>query len=221
MQPKNLTHYQSLWKKVGLNWENESPHFKTRTPQKETLDFIKFLKENGINSGKALDLGCGGGRHIITFAKSGFDSYGIDFSENAINLAKLDAKDKKVKVHLKVGDVLKLPYKQNSFDIVHDTGCLHHLRKSEWKLYLENLLKVLKKDGHYKLFCFNSNTKFHLGKKISSKNNYSLKREHYTHFFTKKDIKALFLKDFKILKTIEEKRKDGFRTFNIFYMKRK
>jgi 2-polyprenyl-3-methyl-5-hydroxy-6-metoxy-1,4-benzoquinol methylase len=210
---KQKQHYENLWKKVG-NWENESIHFKTRTPQQETLDFIKFLKVKG----KALDIGCGGGRHTIAFAKAGFQSYGIDYSKTAIKLVKLDAKDKKVKVNLKVGDVLNLPYKKDFFDVVHDTGCLHHIRKKDWKKYNKNILKVLKKDGYYKLFCFNNHTKFLTGKKIDK--NWVVRKQHYTHFFTIQEIKELFSKNFKILKTIEEKRKDGLRSFYIIYMQK-
>ena len=214
---KQKQHYEQLWKKVG-NWDNESPHYKTRNPQKETLDFIEFLKKNKVK-GRSLDIGCGGGRHVIAFAKTGFNSYGIDYSKKAIKLAKLDAKDKNIKVNLKIGNVFNLPYKKDFFDVVHDTGCLHHIRKKDWPIYLKNILKVLKKDGYYKLFCFNNNTKFLTGKKIGK--NWITRKQHYTHFFTKQETLELFEKDFKIIKTIEEKRKQGLRSFYITYMQKK
>lgn len=212
-------HYEELWKKVG-NWEHESPHYKTRAPQKETLDFIKFLKKKEIK-GKALDVGCGGGRHVILFAKHGFESYGIDYSKAAIKLAKQDAKAKKIKVHLKAGDVLNLPYKKNSFDVVHDTGCLHHIKKKDWPLYLKNILKVLKPGGYYKLFSFSSKTKFLTGKPITKDKRWILHRKHYSYFFTKKEFKDIFSKYFDILKIAEEKRKGGVRAFYIVYMVKK
>ena len=213
-------HYENLWEKVG-DWENESPNFKTRTPQQETIDFIRFLKQKGIKQGKALDIGCGGGRHAILFAKQGYQSYGVDFSEKAIELAKKDAKDKKVKLNLKVRDILKTDYKKDSFDIIHDTGCLHHLKKEDWNLYLKNILKLLKKGGYYKLFAFSINTKFLTGKKIEKNKNWIVKNNHYTHFFTKKEIKDLFSKHFSIIKILEEKRKQGLRSFYIAYMRKK
>jgi len=213
-------HYENLWKKVGL-WKNESPNFKTRNPQKETIDFIDFLRSKKITKGKALDIGCGGGRHVILFAKQGFQSYGIDFSKTAIKLAKIDAKDKNINANFKVGDVLKLPYKKDTFDIVHDSGCLHHLSKRDWDLYLKNVLKVLKKEGYLKLFVFSDNTKYLTGHKISKTKNWIIHRSHYTHFFSKKEIKELFSGYFKILKIIEEKRKDDLRSFYIAYMQKK
>jgi len=217
---KHKQHYENLWKKVGL-WEHESPHYKTRTPQKETLDFISFLKNKGITRGKALDLGCGGGRHVIAFAKAGFESYGIDFSKTAIKLANLDAKAKEVKVNLRNGDILKAKYQKNSFDIIHDSGCLHHLKKQEQKIYLKILLNILKPSGYYKLFCFNNHTKFLTGKKISKDKNSIKNKGHYTHFFSKLEIKKTFGKHFKILKIIEEKRKDNLRSFYIAYAQKR
>jgi len=205
---------------VGL-WKNESPNFKTRDPQKETVDFIDFLRSKKITKGKVLDLGCGGGRHVILFAKQGFESYGIDFSKTAVKLAKIDAKDKKVEAHLKVGDVLRLPYKKNTFDIVHDSGCLHHLSKRDWNIYLKNVLKVLKKGGYFKLFAFSDNTRYLTGHKILKTKNWIVHKAHYTHFFSKKEIKDFFSEHFNILNIIEEKRKDDLRSFYIAYMQKK
>ena len=105
-------HYNELWKKVD-GWKNESKAFKTREPQQENLDFIEFLKKKGIRKGKVLDLGCGGGRHVVPFAKEGFESYGIDFSEEAIKLAKKFADEENVKVDLRVEDILNLSYSEN------------------------------------------------------------------------------------------------------------
>ena len=216
----NKKHYENLWKKVGL-WKNESPNFKTRNPQQETLDFIQFLKNKKIKQCNVLDIGCGGGRHVIAFAKEGFDSYGIDFSRTAISLAELDANDKNVKVHLKAGDILTTKYKDNLFDIIHDSGCLHHMQKKYWKPYLNIIKHALKSKGYYKLFCFSINTNFLTGKKITKEKNWINHKGHYSHFFTKEEIKELFQKDFKIIKTIEEKRKQGLRSFYIFYMQKK
>jgi hypothetical protein len=89
------------------------------------------------------------------------------------------------------------------------------------KTYLNIIKTLLKKKGYYKLFCFSINTKFLTGHKITKKKNWIHHNGHYSHFFTKQEVKNLFSKDFKILKTIEEKRKQGMRSFYIFYMQKK
>lgn len=54
--------------------------------QEDMPKIFKLLKEK--KERKVLDLGCGTGRHIVYFAKRGFDVYGIDISPQAIKLTK-------------------------------------------------------------------------------------------------------------------------------------
>lgn len=52
---------------------------------KESLDeFIKLMPKGGV----IMDIGCGLGHDTAYFQSCGFKTYGIDISENAINLAK-------------------------------------------------------------------------------------------------------------------------------------
>jgi len=214
---KQKQHYENLWKKVG-NWDNESPNFKTRTPNQDIFKFIEFLKNKGVK-GKALDIGCGGGRHLIPFAENGFESYGIDYSKTAIKLAQIYARQKNIKLNLKLGDILKLPYKKDYFDVVHDSGCSHHIKKKDWLKYTKNILKVLKKNGYYRLLAFSINTDYLMGYKVS-KRGWIINKDHYIHFFKKKEITDFFSKYFKILKLYEIETKKG-RFFYVAYMQKK
>ena len=65
--------------------------FKTKgkvfTGLKEGLpEFVELLKKQ--NAKRVLDLGSGSGRHIIYFAKQGFDTYGIDIADEGIKITK-------------------------------------------------------------------------------------------------------------------------------------
>jgi len=218
MNIKHLAHYEKLWNKVG-DWKNLNKTFRNKTPSSSTLEFIEFLSKDKTKNRKVLDVGCGGGRNLIPFAQHGFDCYGIDFSKTAISLAKKLAEENRVSLNLKIGDVLKLTYKKEYFDVIIDDGCLHHLKKSEYKNYLKNIVKVLKKEGYFKLYCFSAKTKLFLGKKITEKYNWIYHNNHYTHFFTLEEIKELFKKNLKIIKILEEK-DDKERYFWFFYMKK-
>lgn len=183
-------------------------------PGKEAEDFLRLVKKHK-SKGKMIDLGCGNGKFAIFFAKKGFDGYGIDYAPEAIKGAKDLAKKEKVgnKTHFKVGDVLDIKYPANFFDVAYDYGCLHHITKAKWNLYLKNLLRVLKPDGFFELSAFSKNRTEHFGfKPGKSKRNWVVHKHpgkflHYDHFFTKQEIIDLFSKDFKIIK-IEEKRLD-------------
>ena len=87
---------------------------------------------NKIKPKKILDVGCGEGFTLKYLTKKGkFSLHGIDSSKEAIRLARKIAP----KSRLRVGDVTKLPFKGNSFDIVLLLEILEHL---------ENPKKIIK-----------------------------------------------------------------------------
>ncbi|OGW03298.1 MAG: hypothetical protein A2Z59_07430 [Nitrospinae bacterium RIFCSPLOWO2_02_39_17] len=173
--------FSEAYKTGEHGWPAEIP---TRT-------VVRFLKEIKIEKpeGEVLDIGCGEGRHTIFFAENGYDAYGFDMELLAIKSAKRFAKIKGIKknIHLFIGNILSLPFSHNIFDIAIDYGCLHHIKKSDLKIYIENVSMVLKEGSFFVLSVFS--TKF----------------KHYDHFFTKKDIRQLFKKAFNVLKVEEEK----------------
>ena len=76
-----------------------------------------------------MDIGCGPGNEAIFLAKQGTDVTGIDLSSEVIDLAKKLADLQQVKVNFIQGDALKLPFKDNTFDVVNDTFVFHHFQK--------------------------------------------------------------------------------------------
>ena len=216
------TFYDKFWKNLKGGYSGDGWHFSSQTPYPVIFDFLKFLKKFK-KTGKFLDLGCGNGRQAIPFAQAGFETSGIDFCEEAINLAKKNAELSKVKVDFKVGDVLNLPYKNADFEVVLDSGCLHHIRKYQWKEYLRNLNEVIKPKGYFFLICFSINSdrnikKFTRGIKAK---NWSLKNGHYNHIFYDWEVENLFGKDYTILNKAEMSKGNYPLKIWVFWMQRK
>lgn len=70
-----------------------------------------------------LDLCCGQGRHSLEFAKRGYSKIeGIDRSRYLIQKAKKVAKKEGLSVRFKEGDARKLPYANDTFDVVMILG---------------------------------------------------------------------------------------------------
>lgn len=84
---------------------------KTHT-QKELIYLIKLLDKKD----KILDLACGYGRFTIPLAKRGYAIEGIDITPVLIKKAKKDAKKEKLQIRFILGDMRKLPYRENSFN---------------------------------------------------------------------------------------------------------
>ena len=67
-----------------------------------------------------LDIGCGGGMNINRMAQGAKKVYGVDYSIESVNLSKEVNEDliKEGRVEVHEGNVMDLPFEDNSFDIV-------------------------------------------------------------------------------------------------------
>lgn len=67
-----------------------------------------------------LDIGCGGGMNINRMASEAKKVYGVDYSIESVNLSREVNEDliKRGKVEIYEGNVMDLPFEDNSFDIV-------------------------------------------------------------------------------------------------------
>lgn len=104
-------------------------------------DRLKFLFPKRPSGKKILDIGCGPGVDIH-FLIDGNEVHGIDISDEVLNIAK-DQGIIPHKIDLSVVD--KLPFRDESFDIIIATDILEHLFTP--KKLLHEIHRVCKSDG--------------------------------------------------------------------------
>ncbi|MAG07202.1 hypothetical protein CMI46_00090 [Candidatus Pacearchaeota archaeon] len=125
------------------------------------LEMPTTLKLLGnVKGKKILDLGCGPGRYAKILTGRGTKVIGIDNSKTSIELAKKEAP----KVEFLLGDIEKLPFKSNQFDIVVSAMVITHLKS--WDKVLKEVKRVLKKKGIF-VFSMHNPIKVVGKKKIS------------------------------------------------------
>jgi len=97
---------------------------------------IEFIKKNINLESKAtlLDVGCGNGYFTLHFAKH-YDVTGLDYSEVMLNMNPYKK--------LVLGNAYKLPFSNDTFDIVFCSNLLHHL-SSPWQA-IEEMKRVSKR----------------------------------------------------------------------------
>lgn len=94
-----------------------------------------------------LDLGCGNGRNILYLAREfGASGIGYDISEEAISQAKKAAGDLPLKFVARPIQGI-FPIEDASTDIVLDMMASHYLKDEERKIYLKEIVRVLKPGG--------------------------------------------------------------------------
>ncbi|WP_061995207.1 MerR family transcriptional regulator [Clostridium sp. ATCC 25772] len=108
------------------------------------LDKVYNLASKNNKKGlKFLEIGVGTGNLSSKFLKNNCDIVGIDQSREMLRIAK----KKYPKLKVRLGEFLKIPYSDKSFDIIVSTYAFHHLNENEKVIAIEEMIRVLKNDG--------------------------------------------------------------------------
>jgi len=158
---------------------------------KRTKRFLEAIKD--LSHPKILEIGMGQGRFLKKIARFRPDAefFGIDISRSAIDLVKNDS-------HLNgtflIGDAEKIPFPNNSFDVVVIMDVLEHVPNPEKVIAEVN--RVLKHDGIFHFFVPCEGQQFTLDRFLKKTNflgfgNFT--KVHFGHiqYFSQSDIKKL------------------------------
>lgn len=138
---RNITHAQSQYSpdtmkiKAAKTLYN-SKYFEAR----DHLDLLigqtieKFMHQHGLK--KILDVGCGTGKLVSYFQKQGFTAIGCDNAEEALKISKQIR-----------ASATKLPFIQNSFDLVTAISLIEHLSQKDASKFITEAYRVLKPKG--------------------------------------------------------------------------
>ena len=124
------TRYQNEPMKQAFFFPAISDYLKSRAPDK-----------------RILDIGCGPGRWSCQAAECGAKSIdGFDIQEDMVEIAK-QAAVQYSSVNICVGDVMKMPYDDNMFDIALSLYVIPALRREAYIRHFEELHRVLAPGG--------------------------------------------------------------------------
>ncbi len=135
------------WKDAGEEYDNY-PGFDTEEEKGKWRKF--FSNEIGGNKLRILDAGTGTGFLALPLAEMGHDVVGIDLSEGMLSRAIKKAKEREVKLDIRMGDVESLDFDGGSFDVVASRWVLWTLMHPEKAI--EEWMRVLKPGGHVYAF---------------------------------------------------------------------
>jgi SAM-dependent methyltransferase len=104
---------------------------------------------NPLPPGRALDLGCGGGRNTLYLARHGWDAIGVDITELCIDQARSRAVGESASARFILGDVTKLVELGvgDGYTLINDSGCYYLLSDKQRKAYADNVDRVAAPDA--------------------------------------------------------------------------
>lgn len=138
---------------------------------------------------RALDLGCGRGRNARHLAAHGFQVDAVDLSPRALAWARETTGAAPVRYLCGnafdlIGTELAGPY-----DLIHDSGCFHHLPPHRRISYLALLDRLLAPGGHFTLTCFAAGG---MGSELSDAELYRTGALHGGLAYTAESLRAIF-----------------------------
>lgn len=114
-RPRDRASWDQRYADDDLPWDSGTPDLHLR----------RVVEEQGIQPGRALEIGCGTGTNAIWLAEHGFQMTGMDISPKAIARAEAKVAAAGVDCHLVAGDFLVDQVPGAPFDFVYDRGCFH------------------------------------------------------------------------------------------------
>ncbi|MHA1906013.1 MAG: class I SAM-dependent methyltransferase [Candidatus Thorarchaeota archaeon] len=118
------------------------------TKPHQDMDEIADLLQNGSVS-RILDIGCGTGRHLVHLARKGFQMFGFDASQHAVNLSEEWLNEEGLSASImKYRMEDSFPYEDMLFDAVISIQTIHHNRIRDIKSTVSEIERVLRPQGY-------------------------------------------------------------------------
>jgi len=137
-----------------------------REPDPLVMSVVPALRERGTT--RALDLGCGLGRHAHLLASEGFSPVvGLDGSDAGLAYARRHAEVAGLSIDYRQGAFYEIPFADSSFDLVVGWNVIYHGDGDVVRRTLDEIRRVLAQGGLYVATMLSKrNTRFGKGREV-------------------------------------------------------
>jgi ubiquinone/menaquinone biosynthesis C-methylase UbiE len=114
------------------------------------LSFINARHPQGETPQRSKILDCGAGGPVpplALFHRHGFEAWGIDASDEQLDRARQFCERQGIELHLRTGDMRRIPFEDEAFDYVYEHYSMCHLSKRDTVLAISEMYRVLKRQG--------------------------------------------------------------------------
>jgi SAM-dependent methyltransferase len=127
----------------------------------KVIDLARLLKDR--KGYRILDLGSGGGRHLVYLAKQGFKVDGMDYSEKGLQISSNWLAKEGLDANLTRADMIALPYANDSFDALISIHVIFHNPIALLRKTMSEIYRILRTGGMV-LLTFQSTRSFRFGR---------------------------------------------------------
>jgi SAM-dependent methyltransferase len=180
-------------------------------------------------SGAVLDVGTLYGNNLVPFADRGWDCYGTEVTDEAVQIAKSSSYKWGMNAKIKLGFNKDLPFEDQKFDLLLSMSTIHYEEKIEdIELSLKEFSRTLKKDGHalvqtvapkHVLFVNSRKVNNHIYKLDWPEDLHKRDKEYFVFFDNYKKFKKIALKFFSKVEVARCTEKYPNRCFDMWLFK--
>ena len=106
--------------------------------------FIEELARWVISGSRVLEIGTGSGSLAFPIAQAGVKVVSLDYEQEILDMAKVNAGLFNVDIEYVLGDALKLPYGDGEFDLAYSHGLVEHFEEGEFLQVVSEHRRVAK-----------------------------------------------------------------------------
>lgn len=137
--------FDSVWERKYFSGHEQ------RAPWDSVVSFVeRHRPQNKARTQTAImEVGCGTASNLWFLASEGFNTAGPDASRSAISTAMTRFTENGLQCDLRVGDFTRLPYSDQSFDLIIDRAALTCCGKSGQRQAIAEIHRCAKKGGRF------------------------------------------------------------------------
>ncbi len=166
MHPDRFTKLREEEMRVAHVWDGLWTSSRTRQKWADASPEVEQVLSRlpGTRGAKALDAGCGIGRHIPSLARHFRMPVGVDVSRNALGWCKKFLLAENVDASLVCASMTRLPFPERSFALILAFNVIYHSSRSVMQEVLGGLTRCCREEGYlFVTFLSRRNRSYGLG----------------------------------------------------------
>jgi len=197
--------------KWNETWSSDEGRLAWSEADHDVLECLGTVIARGDS--RALDLGCGVGRHALAMARLGLSVDALDGSETGIEQLRRSAADSRLLVRTHHGMMSELPFDNGAFDYVLAFNVIYHGDPSIIERTLAEMRRVLRPGGILQLTMLSKrNVNFGIGNEIAP-NTFvvpdATDDKTHPHFYCNARELVELLQGFELMSLVDREQKPG------------
>jgi SAM-dependent methyltransferase len=149
--------------RYGAKYEFATREFFDEVERHRYEEYAPWMPEvmgfNEFKGKRLLEVGCGMGTDLLQFARGGAICTGVDLTPRSVEISSLHFGLYDMRADFVLGDGERLPFADDSFDVVYSNGVLHHTPDTEQAV--REVHRILRPGGIARVMLYHRNSLYY------------------------------------------------------------